>query len=480
MPQSALIGNWSTTNITNSATMSIAFWINISTTNTNWRNIFHVSNQNIDCCDSGNRLPAMWICPGNTQLYVRHSTSTNGDDGPGCSSYQVPLNTNVFITVVFNSTTMVLYANAISQQTYTYSSPLISADSTASFYMADPWYSYGGFQIKNFTFYNSVFSSSDVINLYNEESGADLPPLNLYPLINGTNDLYNPIYCNNLVPTNTNFITCENCNFGSGTVTNTSTQSGEQNCLNACDSNDMCTSYTYDLSESSNNCIQYSSFPSEILGGVNNVNSGYSLNFGYDYNSLSSSQQENVQTKCANQYLNNTFLQNNNIDLESCLTVENNSGTTNFNVDPQCLFNIYETNDLNPTVVNNATYTVNSDYTSPQSDTIIDNYEYDYDNYMTQQIQKSNLSNNLEPGWMLKDSNKTYQQNLNQQNNTLKTDYVNSLQDIKKNELTYVNNVRNTIIENFNNDSKKKNNVLMLIFIFILVIFMYYILRKIK
>ena len=167
--QSSLIGNWSTTNIKNSATMSIAFWINISTTNTNWRNIFHVSNQNVDCCNSGNRIPAMWICPNNTQVYIRHSTSSNGDDGPGCSSYQIPLNTSVFLTIVFNSTTMTFYANAISEQTYTYSAPLISADSTASFYMADPWYGFGGFQIKNFTLYNDVFNSTEVSTLYQKE-----------------------------------------------------------------------------------------------------------------------------------------------------------------------------------------------------------------------------------------------------------------------------------------------------------------------
>ena len=199
MSQSTLIGNWSTTNITNSATMSIAFWINISATNSNWRNIFHVSNQNVDCCNSGNRLPAMWICPGNTQVYIRHSTSSNGDTGPGCSSYQIPLNTDVFITIVFNSTTMTFYANAISQQTYTYSSPLISASSTASFYMADPWYSYGGFQLKNFTLYNTAFSSSDVTNLYNEDASPTNTSDNTDWVYPPTENTYYTLVQNNLI-----------------------------------------------------------------------------------------------------------------------------------------------------------------------------------------------------------------------------------------------------------------------------------------
>jgi hypothetical protein len=171
MSQSTLIGKWSTINIKNSASMSISFWIIISEIKPDWRNIFHVSNQNVNCCDIGNRVPSMWIYPNNTQLHIRHNTTTNGNDGSNAESqYEVPLNTPVFLTIVFNSTTMQLYTNAILKQTYTYSSPLISAASNANFYMADPWHSvFGGFKIKNFTFYNNVFNSSEVMNLYIKE-----------------------------------------------------------------------------------------------------------------------------------------------------------------------------------------------------------------------------------------------------------------------------------------------------------------------
>jgi len=166
MSQSNLVGDWSISKINDNTQMSISFWINISTINSNWRNIFQVSDQNINCCDVGSRSPAMWICPGTTQIYITHGTSTNGSSSPGMSSYQVPLNTNVFITIVFNSTTMVLYTNSIIQQTYTYSSTLIPALSTASFYIPCPWSSFGGLKIKNLKFYNSVFSENDVFNLY--------------------------------------------------------------------------------------------------------------------------------------------------------------------------------------------------------------------------------------------------------------------------------------------------------------------------
>jgi hypothetical protein len=194
MQQSSLIGDWSITNITNSTTMTVAFWINISETNPGWRNIFHVSNQNVGCCNIGNRVPGMWLCENTTQVYIRHDSSTKGDDGPGCSSYQIPLNTNVFITIVFDTNKMTFYANAIIQQTYTFSSALISASSDASFYMRDPWNSDIGFQIKNFSLYNSVFSSSDVTNLYNEDTSdtsdtsdtTDTTSTSTYTLIQNT------------------------------------------------------------------------------------------------------------------------------------------------------------------------------------------------------------------------------------------------------------------------------------------------------
>jgi hypothetical protein len=169
IPKSTLVGNWSTTNIKNSASMSISFWIIISETNPDWRSIFHVSNQNVNCCNSGNRIPAMWIWPNNTGFAISNSTSTDGNNYPQ-PNYKVPLNTAVFLTLVFNSTTLTLYANAISQQVFTYSSPLVSATKDASFYMGDPWYStFGGFKIKNFALYNNVFNSSEVMNLYMKE-----------------------------------------------------------------------------------------------------------------------------------------------------------------------------------------------------------------------------------------------------------------------------------------------------------------------
>lgn len=171
LSENNLVGDWSTTNIKNSTTMSISFWIDISNTHDNWRSIFHVSNTNNNCCNAGDRVPAMWICPGSTQVHIKYSSVTNGNDGPECSLYQIPLNTPTFITIVLNSSTLNLYANGVSQFTHQFESPLIQAKSDAKFYMADPWHATGGFQIKDFRLYNDAFSGKYVSDLYSASGG---------------------------------------------------------------------------------------------------------------------------------------------------------------------------------------------------------------------------------------------------------------------------------------------------------------------
>ena len=457
--------------VTGTNGLSYACWFKADPSNGNFARIFDFATGE----DNSNII--MFIYGGAIGLAVFSGTATLYEPFNSTAF----INNNIWTHIVWtltNPTGWNIYVNGVLYTQYS-TAPYPPAMTRTNNYIArsnwsaDPYFTGS---IADFRVYDGVITQSTVTSIY----GQACVPLNLYPLINGQNNLYTPIYCNNLVPTNDNFITCQNCNFGGATVTNTSTQSGEQNCLNTCHTNNMCTSYSYDSSQSSNNCTQYSSRPSQLLGGVNNVNSGYTLNFTKDYNSLSTDQQETVKAKCASQYLNNTFLQNNDIDIGSCLTVDNSTTPSNFNVDAQCLFNIYQTNNLNPPVVNTSTYDNNSLYTDPTTDSTIDNYGYSYDDYLTLQIQKSNLSNNLEKEWMTKESNKSYQQTLENQNNILKTSYTNSIKSIANNDIIYDKNIVN-IIENFNNNNNtNKNNFLMLLFIFILVIFLYYILRKIK
>lgn len=169
--------NWSTTNIQDSATMSISFWINITEIKPlhYWRNIFHVTNNDKNWGEKGARVPGMWIWWGSTNIHFRHDSANQHNDGPWVDEDKmIPLNTPTFLTIVSNSTTITFYVNGEQRGSpYHFSSPLVSADSTAILYMADPWHAFGGYQLKNFKFFNQVFSANEVSELYNIERASN-------------------------------------------------------------------------------------------------------------------------------------------------------------------------------------------------------------------------------------------------------------------------------------------------------------------
>jgi hypothetical protein len=317
--------------------------------------------------------------------------------------------------------------------------------------------------------------------------------------------MYNPIFCN-LFSTNNGFKTCNNCNFnfestGADTIAGITTQNGDQNCLNDCKTDPLCTSYSYDLSKNSNNCTKYISFPKTQNKNISNTNSGYSLNkYGYDYTNLTSSQKEIIQKKCANQYLNNIYAPSSSVDLTSCLTVNNNGpivntgsliwGSSNYGqiaqstqltLDPQCVFDAYQDSGLNPSIVNNSIYNDVSQYTTPTPDSTIDNYERTYKNYSDGQTQVSNINNDSSST----DSTYTsYNNTVRSNTNTLKNNFTNSINDMKADVTTYSDYILNNldVKENFeNNNQIYSNSIKFLIFIIILVlliIILFYIFKK--
>ena len=170
--QNTLIGDWSTTNIKNSTIMTISFWLNITDLNPNWRNIFHVSGSNNDWQNIGDRAPAVWIYPNFTNLLVRNDSTTTTNLGISQSTYTPILNTPVFVTIIYNTTTVTLYVNDSLSDTFTYSPGMEEASSDAQFYISDPWYISTGYQIKDFSLYDSALSTNDVKMIYMEAKNS--------------------------------------------------------------------------------------------------------------------------------------------------------------------------------------------------------------------------------------------------------------------------------------------------------------------
>jgi hypothetical protein len=147
-----LATNWSNLNIASNSNMSVSFTINIQNVNGNWRNIFHITNTNNDCCNIGDRVPAIWITAGAQTLHICNSTTNTGNDYRYTNN--IPLNTDTKIDIVWKGQNVKIYFNGKLSSQYSYSSPLNPANGDANVYIADPWYSTGGFTVKDLTFYN--------------------------------------------------------------------------------------------------------------------------------------------------------------------------------------------------------------------------------------------------------------------------------------------------------------------------------------
>ena len=175
-----VVTNWANLNIESNSNMSVSFTINIQNINSNFRNIFHVTNTNNDCCNIGDRVPAVWITAGAQTLLIINSITNNGNAAN--NSNPIQLNTDTKVDIVWKGQNVKIYFNGILNSQYDYPSPLAPTDPDANVYIADGWYSTGGFTIKDFTFYNGPSiqppSSTQVYNYlgcYNDTGNRAIP-----------------------------------------------------------------------------------------------------------------------------------------------------------------------------------------------------------------------------------------------------------------------------------------------------------------
>ena len=306
----------------------------------------------------------------------------------------------------------------------------------------------------------------------------------------GYNELYNEIFCN-LFQTNQGFTTCENCDlsFNNKEIWKRYEVNSDNDCLEKCSKDKMCTSYTFDRKSSTNNCMLYSTFPNEIKNNVDNINSGYSLRFPFDYNTLSDLQKKNIQKKCLNQYINNTYTKNKKINLESCIKVndrvsyqeeeqnkenlgdiiksqvpqdfhpfvdplinslpekERKLKSTKINLDPKCVWNIYNKEGVSSNIRSMSAYNNGSNYPNVQSDPIIDKYQTNYNINNSLQNQFIEINNNSKRN---DNSNSDNDLVIKEQNKILEQDFIDSIKN-KENNLN-----KTSLIEKYSN----KNNYL--------------------
>ena len=148
--------------------ISISFLINVLKGANFWRNIFHFTSTDRNCCNRGDRLPAMWIRPDNKHNYnIRFSTDSGNNDGIDLPQLDLPKSTELFVGLVFNKNTFSLYINNKLQLQKKFNN-IHKRDNNTILYIGDKWHPQdGNIYIKKFTIYDGELNQDDMNNIYN-------------------------------------------------------------------------------------------------------------------------------------------------------------------------------------------------------------------------------------------------------------------------------------------------------------------------
>ena len=317
-------------------------------------------------------------------------------------------------------------------------------------------------------YYYNVLTASQVATVYQQGFGDNFDMSNSKLEYNTEDQLYSFIF-SDLFATNDGYNKCNNCSFKfqEPPFTETLKTDSEYTCKTKCNEDKSCTSYSYNTLNTE--CNKYSSsFPSNTYLNVPNINSGYNLNYPYDYNKLNTNQKNNVKSKTANKFLNNFFVPSKNINLEKCLDIKSSNSITTFNTPAECVYGVYKENNLNTLSTFTNNYEDEKKYTVPKTDPVIDNRKSLFNNYINKNVEKSNIYNS-----------QNFTKKLNEQNQNLLNKYKSSINEnedkfveLNKDLLNKINddNITETF-ENENTTTVYTNNSKLFVLILILIIF---------
>lgn len=203
-------------------------------------------------------------------------------------------------------------------------------------------------------------------------------------------EIYKPLFCDSLL-NYTAIERCEDCDYPDLTPYLISIEEDELKCSNKCNNyNNVCKSYSYDQNKL---CNLYDKLPNidNINYTATGTNSGYTKEYKTDYDNLSEDEKNKINLTCANQFLNKKVVGDKNINLKNCLKVINNNNSTEFHVDPECLYDEYKKKNYNPIIKAEYNYLPNN--ITNNKDKNIEVYNYNYNMYKNIKIENENKNN---------------------------------------------------------------------------------------
>ena len=139
---------------------TMKFDITIQYINSTWSNILHFSSYTLespegtDCCSPGNRMPGIFVYPGDTKLAIAIGDMTNGNWY--FPTDPIPLKTTVTVSIVCMGTNVTIRVDG---KNYNYKSqytqPSTRPTGLAIVYASDPFYDSASTDIKNFYYESS-------------------------------------------------------------------------------------------------------------------------------------------------------------------------------------------------------------------------------------------------------------------------------------------------------------------------------------
>uniref|UniRef100_A0A7S3YHN4 DUF5648 domain-containing protein n=1 Tax=Lotharella globosa TaxID=91324 RepID=A0A7S3YHN4_9EUKA len=120
-----------------------------TSTGADWNNLFRITESDNNCCQNGDRVPAIWFYSETTRLHVRTGTDTDGDEGcDPATSLDLNEWSNVKIQVHDTSEIEVFINNESSCKRKMTGTPF-PAGSLMKIYASDPWHDAAKALVKN-------------------------------------------------------------------------------------------------------------------------------------------------------------------------------------------------------------------------------------------------------------------------------------------------------------------------------------------
>ena len=157
-------GYWSDLGYSNTSFLTIAFQINISSTNPSFRSIVHITTGS-----DGMRRPGVWIVPSNTTLHVTSDTSAATNEGSSFDTPAVGLNTTTSVAIVYNGRNRKTYYNGVLQQDINFAGTPTNNGGSEGIYSANPGfgvYPTGGFTMNRLWFFPMPLTQAQVSLLH--------------------------------------------------------------------------------------------------------------------------------------------------------------------------------------------------------------------------------------------------------------------------------------------------------------------------